>query len=203
MATQFIWETDARKIIDFSPGAGTLLRAGLMMHCKGIAICHNQAHEKTLRRLLVDYVVADLSKKRELSKFAPPDMRDRFNKAKPERLIQHESQTNTDNPAITAATATTKRRAAMADTAAEDLAALLGEAPAKKAKPTPKSAGVPAPVATPTGVGAAPPSANAPPDTPPSASPSGTPAGASEPPNIEKPVEDLAAMLAAFGGSNK
>ena len=77
-----------------------------MMHCKGIAICHNQAHEKTLRRLLVDYVVADLSKKRELSKFAPPDMRDRFNKAKPERLIQYESQTNTDNPGITAATAT-------------------------------------------------------------------------------------------------
>ncbi|MDA8584048.1 hypothetical protein N9L68_07425 [bacterium] len=173
------------------------MRAGLITHCKGIAICHNEAHGKTLRSLLVDHVAADLSKKKELNKFAPVDMSERLNKNKPDRLTRYEKQThNADTPA---ATATTKRRAALADTAAEDLAELLGETPAKKHKPTPKAAGVPAPA-----VGVSPPPAGAPPATPPVGISTVTPAVAPgvAPAKVEKPVEDLASLLKAFGGSN-
>lgn len=69
-------------------------KAGLMMSVKQILICHNQAHVKVLRGILRSFIMADFDSQADvtLSKYAPAELQEQLNKAKPDRLKVYESQ---------------------------------------------------------------------------------------------------------------
>ena len=67
-----------------------MVKAAFMMCVKIIVVCHNEHHVKVLKALLRTWVVAELQ--RGECKFAPPDLLQRLDEAKPARLKMHETQ---------------------------------------------------------------------------------------------------------------
>ena len=87
-----MWETHARVVVDFTPGAGMLWRTALMMSAKAIAIVHNDKHMKAIKSILKKYVVDDYVVNGTSTKFATPGMQDAITDKKPKRLIKWEGQ---------------------------------------------------------------------------------------------------------------
>jgi hypothetical protein len=69
-------------------------KAGLMMSVKQILICHNSAHVKVLRGILRSYIMVDFDNQADvtLSRYAPAELMEQLEKAKPDRLKVYESQ---------------------------------------------------------------------------------------------------------------
>ncbi len=136
VAAQFLWEASARVGIDFTPGPGTMIKSGLLMSVKCIAVCHNSAHMKVLKNIFLDYVYSDV--KEAESKFAPSDMAERLANVKPVRLSQWESEKKRPAEALESPAA---KRAALADSFESMLQAMEGSAGTPKAKVKAKAGG--------------------------------------------------------------
>ena len=204
VCAQFLWEFSARVLVDFTPGAGQMMKAALMLSVKVFGICHNAAHVQVLRNILRSYIMSDI-KGNQPSKFAPADKDELLKAAKPARLTWYETQKK--RGAEDAETPASKR-AALASSAESMLAALDGSSPAKpkagestpKGKPTPKPAASPRPKAESSGAASTPPpSGKAATPTPGAEASSPAPAPKSAP--VTAPTEDLAALLQQWGVS--
>ena len=57
---QFLWESRARVLIDFSPGSGGCIRAAMLMNTKCIAVAHNAAHQTALEVILKDFILGQV-----------------------------------------------------------------------------------------------------------------------------------------------
>ena len=204
VCAQFLWEFSARVLVDFTPGAGQMMKAALMLSVKVFGICHNAAHVQVLRNILRSYIMSDI-KGNQPSKFAPADKDELLKAAKPARLTLYETQKK--RGAEDAETPASKR-AALASSAESMLAALDGASPAKpkakagestpKGKPTPKPAASPRPKAESSGAASTPPpSGKAATPTPGAEASSPAPAPKSAP--VTAPTEDLAALLQQWG----
>lgn len=133
VCAQFLWETSARVLIDFTPGAGMMAKTALMMGIKTVAVCHNAAHVKTLQGILKNYIRANMGSNAHL---AVPDKADRLNAAKPARLGVWETQTQGQKRPADDKNCPSAKRAAMATTWESMLSAMTGETPSAKASPT-------------------------------------------------------------------
>ena len=94
VCAQFLWESKARVLIDFTPGAAMMGKAALMLNVKSILATHSDHHSKMLKKILVDFVLGDLKSQTHtaLSKYAPADYQARMGTLKPERLAKWLSQ---------------------------------------------------------------------------------------------------------------
>ena len=194
VAAQFLWESSARVLVDFSPGAGTLAKTAIAMGLKSILVCHNPAHVKVLTRLLCTDVVADI--KDSNSKYSPKDLKERIDALKPERLVAWENRKRSTDD--TAATPRAKRQAL--GSAIETMLAGL-DSPGSSQKPKAKakaSAGSPsAPAVPPAPAPAQPASSSSQGPAPSPAEPAATAGQPSKPANPE-PAADIQALLKAW-----
>lgn len=95
VCAQFLWENSTRVLVDFTPGAGGMVKAALMMAIKIILVCHNAAQVRVLRDILRAFVLEDM--KQSSSRFAPVDKKERLEACKPDRLKKHETQKKRGN----------------------------------------------------------------------------------------------------------
>ena len=95
VCAQFLWENSTRVLVDFTPGAGGMVKAALMMYIKIIVVCHNAAQVRVLRDILRAFVLEDV--KQSSSRFAPVDKKERLEACKPDRLKKHETQKKRGN----------------------------------------------------------------------------------------------------------
>ena len=127
VCAQLLWEASARALIDFTPGAGMMVKASFMMNIKSIVVCHNDAHVKVLKKLLIDYVAEDVAK--EDSRFAPADKAEVLANARPARLALFDSQRK--RTADDDTTSPAQKRAALAVAMDSMLAEISGGASPK------------------------------------------------------------------------
>lgn len=88
---QFIWESKARVLIDYTPGAGAMAKAALMLNVKAILVAHNEHHKKLLARILTSWVSSDM-KSSPSSQFRPQDADKRLEDLLPEGLVMYREQ---------------------------------------------------------------------------------------------------------------
>ena len=204
VASQFLWDANARVLIDFTPGAARMVIIALAMGIKVVAVCHNKEHVRVLKEILRKYVLGEFGKAASpgLCKFAPGGLNDALEAAKPDRLkIFEMQQRKRAGPELAVPVA---KRTALADEIENMFVDFDASPKPKPSAPKPKPP-APAPV-----VG------GAPPVVPPKAGSAETPtpgassgaAGAVPKPAApstasssslasgpEKPAEDLAALL--------
>ena len=92
VCAQFLWETKAKVLVDFTPGAGMMAKASLMMGTKVIMVVHSEQRGKVLQSILLDFVVGDLQCNKTASKYAPQDFQARLDALKPALLSKFMSQ---------------------------------------------------------------------------------------------------------------
>lgn len=85
-----LWEAKARVLIDFSVGAGMMVKSALTQGIKVLGVCHNNAHCKTVRRIIREFIVESI--KTGQHNFAPADKEARLQALKPARLVVYEQQ---------------------------------------------------------------------------------------------------------------
>ena len=95
VCAQLLWENSTRVLADFTPGAGGIVKAALMMYIKIIVVCHNAAQVRVLRDILRAFVLEDMQQ--SSSRFAPVDKKERLEACKPDRLKKHETQKKRGN----------------------------------------------------------------------------------------------------------
>lgn len=134
VSAQFLWETSARVLVDFTPGAGTMIKSALMMSVKCIAVCLNEHHQRILKDILRSYIVNEMQG--VSSKHAPADKQERLNSVKPARLLAWEAQRKRGGDAIETPAA---KRSALA-ASCDEMLSMLESGPAPKPKAKPKAA---------------------------------------------------------------
>ncbi|CAK0856763.1 unnamed protein product [Prorocentrum cordatum] len=83
----------ARVLINFTPGAGHMIKAAFMLSVKSIVVRHNEAHVKVLSDVLRAHLLDEIQKSGPASsRFLPADKDERLEKCKPERLKLCEMQ---------------------------------------------------------------------------------------------------------------
>ncbi|CAE7714171.1 unnamed protein product [Symbiodinium sp. CCMP2592] len=87
---QLLWENQARVLIDFSPGSAMMARTALSMGVKVILIGLNDAHVGVLRKMLTQFIRANIDA--DMAGFAPSDKMEKLQQLKPARLKLHESR---------------------------------------------------------------------------------------------------------------
>lgn len=144
MCAQFLWETKARVLIDFTPGAGMMAKSAAMLSIKMVLVTHNELHSQALTNILVDFIVADFKAQANyaMSKFAPSDVTSRIEGLKPERLVKFLAQKKRA-PEGDAAGVPDAKRSALASTMENYLGSLDGGSPKPKPKAEAKSEAVP------------------------------------------------------------
>lgn len=85
-----LWESKARVLIDFSVGAGMMVKSALKQGIKVLGICHNEAHITAVKRIVREYIVESV--KSGEHGFAPPDKDEKLAALKPARLVAYEKQ---------------------------------------------------------------------------------------------------------------
>ena len=118
VCAQFLWETAARVLVDFTPGAAMMIKAALASFVKVIAVAHNEAHSKTLMSITKDYVMDQV--KNEVPRYAPADKAQRMVNIKPRRLSKWETQQK--RPADSIAQSPSKKRAESVSSRIDDIA---------------------------------------------------------------------------------
>ncbi|CAK0892141.1 unnamed protein product [Prorocentrum cordatum] len=93
VCAQFLWGAGARVSINFTPGAGHVIKAAIMLSVKSIVVCHNEAHVKVLSDVLRAHLLDEIQKSGPASsRFLPADKDERLEKCKPDRLKLYEMQ---------------------------------------------------------------------------------------------------------------
>ena len=101
-----------------------MAKAAVLMATKAILVCHNDTHVKVLKTILNKYICEDYNSGDPMaSKFAPPDLQQTIDDAKPARLKAYEAQKKRGLPENEQASPDAKR-AALADTWEEMLTAM-------------------------------------------------------------------------------
>ena len=77
-------------LIDFSVGAGMMIKSALKQGIKVLGICHNEAHITAVKRIVREYIVESV--KSGENGFAPPDKDMKLAALKPARLVAYEKQ---------------------------------------------------------------------------------------------------------------
>lgn len=75
-------------LIDYTPGAGAMAKAALMLNVKAILVAHNEHHKKLLARILTSWVSSDM-KSSPSSQFRPQDADKRLEDLLPEGLVMY------------------------------------------------------------------------------------------------------------------
>lgn len=78
-------------LIDYTPGAGAMAKAALMLNVKAILVAHNENHKKLLARILTSWVSSDM-KSSPTSQFRPQDADKRLEGLLPEGLVMYREQ---------------------------------------------------------------------------------------------------------------
>lgn len=78
-------------LIDYTPGAGAMAKAALMLNVKAILVAHNEHHKKLLARILTSWVSSDM-KSSPTSQFRPQDADKRLEGLLPEGLVMYREQ---------------------------------------------------------------------------------------------------------------
>lgn len=130
VCAQLLWETNARVLVDFTPGPGSLITAALAMQIKTVAIVHNLAHKKALMTICCNFIRAQIAANNMA--FTPQDKNERMEALKPARLRAYEGGKKRGNE-DSSSTSPAAKRAALAD----NVEAMLGGT-ALHAKPKPQ-----------------------------------------------------------------
>ena len=56
LIAELIWESRARVLVDFTPGAGMALKTAMSLGVKCLGICHTPEHNKVLTGLLREWI---------------------------------------------------------------------------------------------------------------------------------------------------
>ena len=125
-------------LIDFTPGAGMMIKASLASYLKVIAVAHNKHHADALKSIIVEYVTQQILA--GASGFSPAQKDEELAALKPARLKKWETQQK--RPADPNVESPTKKRAANVISRIDDVLANAGltPSPPKTPKaPTPSS----------------------------------------------------------------
>ena len=90
VTSELLWETRARVLVDFTPGAGMAIKAALILGVKCVGICNNSEHAKLLASLLREWIKQKLEEKNNM--ICPADLWSDIAAAKDQRLARYESQ---------------------------------------------------------------------------------------------------------------
>ena len=140
ITAELLWESNARVLVDFTPGAGLALKTALTMGVKCIAIGNNTDHVKLLTTLLREWIRKKIEEQNP--RLTPPDLGSQINELKNPRLLKYEQQKKTKTTTTGAGSASdAPEPEAKRHKAAHNLDAMLAEIePGRvpKEKKTPK-----------------------------------------------------------------
>lgn len=123
VCAQLLWESGAKVLVDFTPGAGMMCRAALLMKIKIICVCLNAAHQKVFKNLMLEWLTKQIVAGNAI---APVEKEKLLAEAKPARLTQWEVQKK--KRGLQTADDANAKRAKMAASLENLLATMSGDA---------------------------------------------------------------------------